>query len=228
MKKFKAIKRLTLTSIIMTFLLTFSTNADSVSYNHAPLPLMDELGYPLEVNRERTFLDSLREANFGIERHISVEGENLIKSEEGCKLTAYRCSAGFLTIGWGHQITPKDRKGWLKGRDRISKKEADVQFTKDIRNYIDPAVNRLLDELDRNGVETWKFGQEFIDGFGSLVYNCGEGGVHGTLFYKTLRKGEIEKAVAMVPRTKVSKKGHKPRRIKEMNLMQEGIRAFLM
>ena len=38
----------------------------------------------------------------------SSECLTLIKHFEGCKLAAYRCPAGVLTIGWGH--TGKDVK----------------------------------------------------------------------------------------------------------------------
>ena len=33
---------------------------------------------------------------------ISQEGLSLIKKFEGCKLKAYKCSAGVWTIGYGH------------------------------------------------------------------------------------------------------------------------------
>ena len=47
---------------------------------------------------------------------ISDEGLCLLKHFEGCELTAYRCSADVLTIGYGHtkgvtedmQITQED------------------------------------------------------------------------------------------------------------------------
>ena len=35
-------------------------------------------------------------------RKIGQAGLNLIKQFEGCRLTAYQCSAGVWTIGYGH------------------------------------------------------------------------------------------------------------------------------
>ena len=34
--------------------------------------------------------------------NISQRGIDLIKSYEGCRLTAYVCPGGVWTIGWGH------------------------------------------------------------------------------------------------------------------------------
>ena len=36
------------------------------------------------------------------EMKMSSEGLNLLKKFEGCELKGYRCSAGVLTIGYGH------------------------------------------------------------------------------------------------------------------------------
>ena len=33
---------------------------------------------------------------------VSIDGINLIKKYEGCRLTAYKCPAGVWTIGYGH------------------------------------------------------------------------------------------------------------------------------
>ena len=39
---------------------------------------------------------------------ISLEGLSLIKKFEGCKLIAYKCSAGVWTIGYGHTTGVKE------------------------------------------------------------------------------------------------------------------------
>ena len=39
---------------------------------------------------------------------ISLEGLSLIKKFEGCKLEAYKCSAGVWTIGYGHTAGVKE------------------------------------------------------------------------------------------------------------------------
>ncbi len=60
---------------------------------------------------------------------LSQKIKQLIKGWEGCKLTAYRCPAGVLTIGYGHtgpDVTP--------GR-RITQEEADRLFDADVRKF---------------------------------------------------------------------------------------------
>lgn len=32
----------------------------------------------------------------------------IIRKEEGCRLTVYRDTEGFLTVGWGHKVLPED------------------------------------------------------------------------------------------------------------------------
>lgn len=60
---------------------------------------------------------------------LSQKIKQLIKSFEGCRLTAYRCPSGVLTIGYGHtgaDVTPGKR---------ISQAEADRLFDDDIRKF---------------------------------------------------------------------------------------------
>ena len=56
----------------------------------------------------------------------SSECLTLIKHFEGCKLAAYRCPAGVLTIGWGH--TGKDVKPGMV----ITQKQADDLLRQDV------------------------------------------------------------------------------------------------
>lgn len=60
---------------------------------------------------------------------LSQKIKQMIKGWEGCKLTAYRCPAGVLTIGYGHtgaDVTP--------GKT-ITQAEADRLFDADIRKF---------------------------------------------------------------------------------------------
>ena len=59
---------------------------------------------------------------------ISENGKNLIKKYEGCRLTAYFCPSGILTIGWGHT-------GDVKEGQTITQSEADRLFDLDIQKY---------------------------------------------------------------------------------------------
>lgn len=60
---------------------------------------------------------------------LSQKIKEMIKGWEGCRLTAYRCPTGVLTIGYGHtgaDVTPGKR---------ITQSEADRLFESDIRKF---------------------------------------------------------------------------------------------
>lgn len=87
--------------------------------------------------------------------------KELIKGFEGCRLTAYRCPGGVLTIGYGHtgsDVTPGQT---------ISQQTADELFDKDLA--------RVEDELQRwmhiDGVPHLTQGQ--YDALVSFAYNLG-------------------------------------------------------
>ena len=73
-------------------------------------------------------------------------------------------------------------------------------------------------------VNKFKFSQNFIDGLGDLIYNCGEAGVKNTEFYKRLIRCRIDRktgkinendfnfTVAAVKTAHVYESGHKTRR----------------
>lgn len=53
---------------------------------------------------------------------------DLIRRFEGCKLTAYRCAAGVLTIGWGETLGVKEGDVWTQEQaDEILRRRA-AQF----------------------------------------------------------------------------------------------------
>lgn len=60
---------------------------------------------------------------------LSPKIKQMIKSWEGCRLTAYRCPAGVLTIGYGH--TGPDVSPGMK----ITRAEADALFDRDISRF---------------------------------------------------------------------------------------------
>lgn len=60
---------------------------------------------------------------------LSRKIKEMIKGWEGCRLSAYRCPAGVLTIGYGHtgpDVTPGKR---------ITQAEADALFERDIMAF---------------------------------------------------------------------------------------------
>lgn len=89
---------------------------------------------------------------------LSQKIKQFIKIWEGCRLTAYRCPAGVLTIGYGH--TGSDVKPGMK----ITYEQADALFEADIKRFAD-SVAPLFE-----GVQ---LSQNQFDALVSLSYNIG-------------------------------------------------------
>jgi lysozyme len=87
----------------------------------------------------------------------SVEGKNLIKKFEGLRLSAYQCSAGVWTIGYGHT-------GGVKPDAVITEAEAEALLEADLERY-EAAVNAA-------GIPSVT--QNQFDALASLCYNIGE------------------------------------------------------
>lgn len=154
---------------------------------------------------------------------VSPRGEQFIKDSETLSLRSYRIKGeSSNTIGWGHKIKSSDplwlRRKWVG--TTISKSDAEKIFRADMDNFINPALNRVMKELENEGVNTHLLKQGFIDGLASLIYNCGESGVKRTKFYKHLLRNRISKAIDSVETTRVIKRGHATRRKAESKLMK--------
>lgn len=91
--------------------------------------------------------------------NISNKGLELIKSFEGCHLTAYRCPAGVWTIGYGHT------SGVYEGMV-ISQAQADKFLFEDVQRFVN-AVNQYQARFNFNQAE--------FDSLTSFTYNCGAG-----------------------------------------------------
>jgi lysozyme len=88
--------------------------------------------------------------------NISQVGINLIKSFEGCRLTAYKDVAGVLTIGYGH--TSGVRSG-----QTITQAQADALLVQDLKKFCD-TVNANI----RVPINQYQF-----DALVSFAYNVG-------------------------------------------------------
>ena len=153
---------------------------------------------------------------------LSKQGKDFIKSKETCVLYAYNDpDPKRRSVGWGHQIQPGE------SLEHITQKKADELFEKDIKRVND-AINRLLAQTDKRFIYT----QGFIDGLGDLIYNCGERGVTLSVFWERLQKcrydrnepGFINKndlnfTIAGVKTSRISAKGHVPRRYDAHKMM---------
>lgn len=104
-------------------------------------------------------------------KKLSQVGLDLIKSFEGCRLTAYNPTGKeqYLTIGWGH-YGPDVYAGMT-----ITQEQADQMLADDMGSYED-AVNALNIELNQNQ----------FDALVSFCYNCGPGNLRGMCLGRTV------------------------------------------
>lgn len=93
-------------------------------------------------------------------RDLSVNGLNLIKSFEGCKLTAYKClpTEQYYTIGYGHYGS--DVKAGMK----ITEEQAEELLVQDCQKAI-KNVNYFMSK--------YNFNQNQFDALVSFAFNVG-------------------------------------------------------
>ena len=90
---------------------------------------------------------------------VSENGIALIKRFEGCKLKAYKDSAGVLTIGYGHT-------GNVKAGQTITQEEADALLLEDLEKF-DAHVSYY------DSTYNYKFNQNEHDALTSFAFNIG-------------------------------------------------------
>ena len=100
----------------------------------------------------------------------SSRGIALIKSFEGCVLTAYKCPSGIWTIGYGHTA------GVMQGMS-ITQAQADAFLAEDIVRY-EGYVNAKGLSLNQNQ----------FDALVSFTYNCGPGNLTTLIRNRTLKQ----------------------------------------
>ena len=100
--------------------------------------------------------------------NTSQKGLDLIKKYEGCKLYAYRCPAGVLTIGYGHT------KG-VKAGQAITQAQAEQFLKDDIR-----PLETLLNDMRLN------FKQNQFDALISWIFNLGAANFKSSTMYKKI------------------------------------------
>ena len=110
----------------------------------------------------------------------STNGINLIKKFEGCRLTAYRCSAGVLTIGYGHT------KGVTEGMI-ITEQQATDLLKSDLKTS-ENAVNKY---------SAYNFNQNQFDALVSFTFNCGSGNLSKLTAKGTRTLAEISNALLL-------------------------------
>ena len=115
--------------------------------------------------------------------NISQEGLSLIKKFEGCELTAYQCSAGVWTIGYGHT------KGIEEGME-ITQQEAEDMLVEELHEY----ENYINDNV------TAPLSQNQFDAMVSWVYNLGPANLKASTLLKVLNAGDYDGVPAQIKR----------------------------
>tara|TARA_B100000131_G_C18089091_1_gene601437 strand:+ start:1153 stop:1596 length:444 start_codon:yes stop_codon:yes gene_type:complete len=114
---------------------------------------------------------------------ISQEGISLIKKFEGCKLTAYQCSAGVWTIGYGHT------KGVTEDT-KITQEEAEEMLVEELHEY----------ESYINDFVTAPLSQNQFDALVSWVYNLGPANLKSSTLLRVLNEGKYNEVPAQIRR----------------------------
>lgn len=113
---------------------------------------------------------------------VSKKGIDLIKEFEGCRLSAYRCPAGVLTIGYGHTTG-------VHSGDVITKEQAEEYLMQDLETY----ENMVLKYDD-----IYHFNQHEFDALVSFAYNIGN--ITGLTRKGTRSKQEIADSILLYVR----------------------------
>lgn len=115
-------------------------------------------------------------------RKMSDAGYQALKAREGLRLTAYRCQAGKLTIGWGH--TDGVRPG-----QKITEAQACGLLAADVL-----PLERHLNRLQENdGV---KLNQNEYDALISFIFNVGQKSFQISTMRKKLVAGRPAEEIA--------------------------------
>ena len=113
----------------------------------------------------------------------SQEGISLIKSFEGCELTAYLCSAGVPTLGFGHT---RD----VSMGDTCTQEEAESMLAEDLVEFEDYVKKYVETDLQQN---------EF-DALVAWTYNLGPKNLSESTLLKELNAGNLEEVPRQMKR----------------------------
>jgi lysozyme len=109
-------------------------------------------------------------------------GIALIKHFEGCKLSAYKCPAGKLTIGVGHTGVVNGEP--IKESQKITQQEADKLLKQDLYVF-EKGISQLV---------TVQITQNQFDAMVSLAFNIGLGAFKDSSVLKNVNKKDFNSA----------------------------------
>ncbi len=106
---------------------------------------------------------------------ISEEGKQLIKKFEGCRLEAYKCSAGVWTIGYGRTTNVKEG-------DTCTQEEAEKWLNEELvvyGAYVNDAVLITLEQNEFDALVAW-------------TYNLGSTNLNNSTMLRVLNENQKE------------------------------------
>ena len=115
----------------------------------------------------------------------SQQGIDLIKKYEGVQKKAYKCPAGYWTIGVGHLIT-RDNVLPDQWKRTLNNKEIDDLLRKDLLRF-ENGLSRLLPFVQLR--------QNQFDAFVSFCFNLGLGCFQRSTVRSALQRGDEERAI---------------------------------
>lgn len=113
---------------------------------------------------------------------MTIEGYELIKHFEGCKLKAYKCSAGVWTIGYGNTTYLNGNK--VKENDVITQEQADALF-KDTVDKFEYQVKMILGDTLKAILP-----ESSISALVSFAYNVGIGAFAKSTLLKIIKQNK--------------------------------------
>lgn len=111
----------------------------------------------------------------------SEAGKDLIKKFESLSLTAYKCPAGIVTIGWG--TTRIDGRKVRIG-EKVTLERAKQLFDKDLLVYEDCVRDNVRVPLT----------QAQFDALVSFTYNVGQGNFMTSTLLRLINQGKLKEA----------------------------------
>lgn len=148
----------------------------------AVMELQDDLkanGYGVAMRRDRPWFATWSQAGKQSDPFYLVPAQKIIKAFEGCKLAAYKCSAGVWTIGWG--ATNVNGAAVREG-DKISQALADELLRAEIL--------RIVVKLHQLIPASTNWGGNQQAAIISWAYNVGLGAVEESTLRRRLNAGE--------------------------------------
>lgn len=137
--------------------------------------------------------------------NLGAKGIELIKSYEGCRLTAYKAidTEEYFTIGWGH-YGPDVKQG-----QSITQEQADKMFLEDVKIY-----SNAVDKYNSK----YNFTKNQFDALTSFAYNCGVGALDNVMSFCNNKKEIAEECKLYNKANGVVLAGLVKRREEEYNL----------